>query len=241
MTNNDEIKTAQQQFWDWLANKSKAFSDKTRWVYDGNKPHDDKQFVIEWLNQTNPQRKLALAITYGLVSIKDDGKFVTQNTQSRKEFEASASQKLALIYWRDVNQCAYCQRHFVIKKGGQIDHFIPRSAWPQEWLWLADDSSNLVASCSTCNQKKSNNYWVITTEMQMTHIPIGLCNKSEAIQLPDWNDYQSCQSYAQYTGKRQDCDRCPEIWICCPIHEEKQIPICWTLFPLVIGGLHAEF
>ena len=68
--------------------------------------------------------------------------------------EPVSPSKRAIIYQRDGEQCWYCWTG----GGGplQLDHIIPRSAFPTHQLHIADRSDNLVTACTSCNEEKSN-------------------------------------------------------------------------------------
>ncbi|TSI05107.1 HNH endonuclease [Lysinibacillus sp. BW-2-10] len=66
--------------------------------------------------------------------------FVTQR-QSLKEFEL-------LLKNAGFDTCFYCKKS--VKKGSQVDHFIPWSYIQNDHLW------NFVLACPSCNAKKSN-------------------------------------------------------------------------------------
>jgi len=56
-----------------------------------------------------------------------------------------------------VSVCPYCNRNYIVNVGKsgtttQLDHFFDKSTYP----YLVISLYNLVPSCSTCNQKKSN-------------------------------------------------------------------------------------
>ena len=74
-----------------------------------------------------------------------------RNTEER---EPISSTKRAIIYQRDGEECWYCWTG----GGGplQLDHIIPRSAFPAHQLRIADRSDNLVTICKSCNKAKSN-------------------------------------------------------------------------------------
>lgn len=127
-------------------------------------------------------------------------------------------QILESIYWRDGECCAYCFKDIQLGNG-EIDHVIPRSAWSPEWLWLADDSSNLVAACKTCNQEKSNFYKSFVGENRLSHV-------SFDCKAPVLYDYECCKSRAIDKGEPmcQSCDY--DIQIVCRVHQECTLPAC---------------
>jgi len=178
---------------------------------------DQREFLHAWFKQTNWDRKVELAYSYGLVALDENQRYIVQNTYSR-DYEDMRLQILESIYWRDGESCAYCFRDIRIGNG-EIDHVIPRSAWSQEWLWLADDSSNLVAACKSCNQKKSNFYQSFRGENRLSHV-------SFDCQSPVRYDYECCKSRAMDEGRPvcQDCDY--DIEIVCRVHQECRMPAC---------------
>jgi len=178
---------------------------------------DEQEFLLSWFKNSNYERKIELAYSFGLISLDDNQRFVVRNSYSR-DYEDMRLQILESIYWRDGENCAYCFGDIRLGNG-EIDHVIPRSAWPKEWLWLADDSSNLVAACKACNQKKSNFYGRFKGENRMLHVAFD-CKS------PVLYDYECCKSRAIDSGQPlcQDCDH--NIEICCRVHQELRLPAC---------------
>ena len=176
----------------------------------------DKEFILKWFKVTNWAKKLELAYSYGLVSLDDNQRFIVRNSMSR-DYEDMRLQLLATIYWRDGSFCAYCSLGISMGQG-EVDHVIPRSAWPKEWLWLADDSSNLVAACKSCNAKKSNFYKDFWGENRLHHITFE-CKAPRA-------EYECCLERRRTLGNPvcQDCD--DYIPTCCTVHEEVLMPVC---------------
>jgi hypothetical protein len=180
----------------------------------------DKQlFILNWFQVTNAGRKMELAYSYGLVALKDDNRFEVRNSFAR-DYEDNRPVLLQSIYWRDGSECAYCARSIGLKKGN-IDHVIPRTAWTQEWLWLADDSSNLVAACEDCNKEKSNFYREFLGENRLSHVTFE-CKSNVRIRDP----YECCVSRRKDSGNPmcQECDQ--YVYTCCRVHEEIQITPC---------------
>lgn len=178
---------------------------------------DEKDFIYAWFKQTNFSRKLNLAFTYGLVSLDNNQRFIVQNSMSRN-YEDMRLQILEAIYWRDGASCAYCFKDILLGNG-EIDHLIPRSAWRKEWLWLADDSSNLVAACKPCNQNKSNFYKSFQGENRMSHV-------SFDCKSPVKYDYECCKSRATDQGQVL-CQVCEyDIEVVCRVHQEVRLPAC---------------
>jgi len=170
----------------------------------------DNDFIDQWFATGNSKRKLDLALAYGLVKVRDDWFFEPKNSMARN-FDLDRLRMLAIIYWRDSSYCAYCSKE-LSKFGssqGVIDHVIPRSAWPKEWLWLADDGSNLVASCIECNQKKSFAYQSIKTEARLLPIKLQNCLAN--------GDSDFCETF---------CSICELVEGFCSVHEECLMPRC---------------
>lgn len=180
---------------------------------------DQQLFILDWFQVTNARRKTDLAYSYGLVALKDDNRFEVRNTNSR-DYEDNRSALLQSIYWRDGSNCAYCDRSIPLNRGN-IDHVIPRSAWSPEWLWLADDSSNLVAACEDCNKDKSNFYRPFHAENRLHHVTFE-CKSNVRREDP----YECCMTRRKDAGNPM-CQRCNQyVYICCRVHEEAQIPAC---------------
>ena len=178
---------------------------------------DERIFVYEWFQNINYLRKIQLAYSFELIALDDNNRYEVRNSYTRN-YEDNRMALLESIYWRDGECCAYCFRDITLGNG-EIDHVIPRSAWPKKWLWLADDSSNLVASCKACNKKKSNFYDEFTGENRLLHV-------SFDCKSPVLYPYECCKSRAIDQGKTlcQICDY--NIEICCRVHEEVRMPAC---------------
>jgi len=177
----------------------------------------DRNFIRFWFSDTRRHLRLEALKKHGLIELDSDNRFIVKNSFER-DYEDMRLQILEAVYWRDGECCAYCNKD--IRLGdGQIDHWIPRSAWPKEWLWLADDSSNLVASCKACNQAKSNYLVPVWGENRLNHI-------SFDCKSPIREDYECCKSRAQAEGRSlcQDCDY--DIQVVCRVHEECTLPAC---------------
>lgn len=71
--------------------------------------------------------------------------------RNRAEREPIEARKRAIIHERD-GVCWYCQSWTLF----EVDHIIPRSAFPADQLHIADRSDNLVSACHDCNESKSN-------------------------------------------------------------------------------------
>ena len=86
-----------------------------------------------------------------LISPRKRTRWPIRNTEPR---EPASPAKRAIIYQRDGETCWYCWTG----GGGplQLDHIIPRTAFPPHQLHIADRSDNLVTACTSCNEAKSN-------------------------------------------------------------------------------------
>jgi hypothetical protein len=178
---------------------------------------DKKDFILSWFKVTNFYKKVSLAYRYGLVALDDNQRFEIRNSYAR-DYEDNRMAVLESIYWRDDSSCAYCWRDIPFTKGN-IDHVIPRSAWSAEWLWLADDSSNLVAACQDCNREKSNFYRTFKAENRLSHVVF-------ECRLPKRELYEGCWDRKASLGKPV-CQKCDDyVYVCCRVHEETQLPAC---------------
>lgn len=102
-----------------------------------------------WYEAVRPDDKLKLAIELKIVEL-DGNRFVRRNNLKRTIDEMPKAHRAA-IHFRD-RECAYCGSSGTL----QVDHLIPFSAWPENLIWLANTSSNLVSACESCNAEKSN-------------------------------------------------------------------------------------
>lgn len=71
------------------------------------------------------------------------------------------------IYWRDRNQCAWCQRGFDTAGMLVLDHITPWAAGG------SDRSDNLRTLCVPCNDERSN----YATDTYTRVLPVGLCDR----------------------------------------------------------------
>lgn len=219
MTNYEHENTPLQDKLDWLEYIARTPKQNLELIPKKalDTQADKKAFILAWFQVTNWSKKLDLAYTHGLVALDDNQRFEVRNSFSR-DYEDLRLAVMAIVYWRDQSQCAYCG--LGIQQGaGQIDHVIPRSAWPQEWLWLADDSSNLVPAHKKCNLEKSNFYRKFQGENRLHHVTMDCGSKRAEL-------YECCKS------RRTDqdnpmCQECDEyVYVLCNIHEETYIPAC---------------
>jgi hypothetical protein len=177
----------------------------------------DHDFIYSWFSDTRKHIRLELVKKHGLIQLDSELRFTVKNSFER-DYEDMRLQILEAVYWRDGENCAYCNRDIALGNG-QIDHWIPRSAWPKEWLWLADDSSNLVAACKSCNQTKSNYWMEFWGENRLNHISFDCKSPKRSL-------YECCISRAQASNKTlcQTCDY--DIQVVCRVHEECNLPAC---------------
>jgi len=177
----------------------------------------DRDFIHFWFANTRRHLRLEALKKRGLVELDSDNRFVVKNSFERN-YQDMRLQILEAIYWRDGESCAYCGKDIPLGDG-QIDHWIPRSAWPKDWLWLADDSSNLIAACKNCNQAKSNYLVCVAGENRLNHITF-------ECKSPVREVYECCKSRAISEGRMicQDCEH--DIQVVCRVHEECSLPAC---------------
>jgi len=174
-------------------------------------------FIKLWFSTNSPNQRLELCEKLGIVQTKLDNqqkiRFVTQKHSVRTPI-TKAKELRFWTYWRDDSKCAYCNKK-LDKSIGQIDHVIPVSAWPAEFMFLAEDISNLVASCKTCNQKKLN--FLDLPDKEMLHVEIDTC-------LPKRNN----SSEKCVNENDHDCLICemPNIEVLCNIHGLVKMQLC---------------
>jgi len=99
----------------------------------------------------------------GLVDFLDKNLAITKLTKNQKDYFLTLYSRLDkpwFINELDMKVCPYCNRNYIFnflkanKKNAtaQLDHFFDKGTYP----YLAICMYNLVPSCSTCNQRKSN-------------------------------------------------------------------------------------
>lgn len=107
---------------------------------------EDKAIVVEehpYLVVRSVRRSFKVPL---MVALKE---FV----KSRKIFQTKASLTQKNLFIRDNHTCQYCARHKSDFRGREFltrDHIVP------EFLGGKTTWTNLVAACSTCNNKKAN-------------------------------------------------------------------------------------
>jgi 5-methylcytosine-specific restriction endonuclease McrA len=170
-----------------------------------------------WFSTNSADNRLGMLLETGIVEIKEESRerfrFITQRHHVRVAITRGKELRF-WTYWRDNSQCAYCGKTLT-KSNGQIDHVVPISAWPAEFIFLAEDISNLVASCRACNMKKLNYMELPLKEVQ--HVEIDTC-------LPKQNSFSElCPN-----DEQEDCDTCglPSIQVLCNVHGQVQMQLC---------------
>jgi hypothetical protein len=117
----------------------------------------DKNISLELLILAN------IEYLYSLVEYINNNKYITQLSNIEKEYFFtlySRLKKAEFIQSLDIKACPYCNRNYIFNFAknssqnatAQLDHFFDKSTYP----YLAISLYNLVPSCSTCNQRKSN-------------------------------------------------------------------------------------
>lgn len=161
--------------------------------------------LLLWYNSWRPEDKHKTAVQLK-IAIVSDGRYTRRNIVERS-IDEMPSQNRALIHARD-KQCAYCG----VSNGNlTVDHYIPLSAWPENLLWLANTSSNLVSACWDCNKAKSvkvaeeppyKNIWPI----------VKFCNECEksAFACTDCDSSVVWCAYCQMSAKAVNC-KLPKI------------------------------
>ena len=174
-------------------------------------------FIKEWFSTDSPAQRLNICLEWNIVEIKSDNqeklRFVTNRHFVRAPI-TKAKELRFWTYWRDNAQCVYCDKK-LDKTSGQIDHVIPISAWPAEFIFLAEDSSNLAASCKKCNRDKLNFLQIL--KKPLLHIEVDTC-------LPQQNSFlEPCPN-----SQRDDCKVCalPSIQVFCNVHGLVHMQLC---------------
>ena len=173
--------------------------------------------VIKWLSTDDPAKRLELCQRFGIVStIIDDQnrtKFLTQKKDLRGSI-TKAKEVRFWTYWRDDAKCAYCSK-LLDKTTGQIDHIIPISAWPIEFMFLAEDISNLVSSCQSCNRQKLN--FLELPKKAVLHVEFNTCLPKQHLV----NEF--CPD-----NETETCDICglPAIQVLCNVHGSITMKLC---------------
>lgn len=146
--------------------------------------------LVDWYSLRRPEQKFEFLQNLKIVKLDKENRFVKQNSIPRNIDEMPNFQR-HLIHKRD-GCCAYCGDTNVKLT---VDHFIPASAWPDNLIWLANTSSNLVSACWDCNKSKSTFYSESAYKQIYAYSPkCGDCSY----------DSCSCQRIVAWCGKCQN-------------------------------------
>jgi hypothetical protein len=173
-----ELKAKAKRYWDKeqyeQAHKSEL---DLKWLLAIQKQYIEQNFstfIKSWFTTSDPQQKLDLVLNYGIVELGNKGnlnKFATKSKLNPK-WGIHLQKIRHWIYDQYQSVCVYCGDN-LSKSSAVLEHVIPLSAWPEEWQWLSNDSSNLVAACNLCNSRKNNNLLLPT--VQMLHVRHDSC------------------------------------------------------------------
>jgi hypothetical protein len=112
----------------------------------------DQEWLGLWYRTVEPEKKIQLALDRRIVKL--NGNTFERGNQVQRTADEMPTAIRAMVHRRD-RECAYC--------GAQgyettlfVDHIVPASAWPEQYLWLAHSASNLTSACESCNIDKSN-------------------------------------------------------------------------------------
>jgi len=144
----------------------------------------------EWYALVDVKAKANWLITKGIVFLDPTGKFARRNNQLRS-IDEMPNKRRAAIHARD-KECAYCGSSVLLV----VDHVIPFMAWPEQLLWLANTSGNLVSACEPCNKSKSANYNDLSYKNPYQIV-------FECINCGDW-EHKPCQVSKVYCAKCKD-------------------------------------
>lgn len=173
-------------------------------------------FIKSWFTTNDPTKKLDLALHYGIVELGNKGNVSKFHTKSR--FNAKWGihlQKIRhWIYDQYESKCVYCGDNLT-KSSAVLEHVIPFSAWPDEWQWLSNDSSNLVAACNLCNSRKNNNLLLPAVEMLNIRHDSCMPNQVEGLDYCADADDSPCSI----------CGIEP-IVVYCNVHKEQPVSLC---------------
>jgi hypothetical protein len=144
----------------------------------------------QWYSASTVIDRINWAIRKGIVYLDANGKFNKRNFEPRTLDEMPVGRR-ASIHYRD-KSCAYCGSD----KDLQVDHVIPFMAWPEELLWLANTSSNLVSACADCNKNKSYKYSDLA--FKFPYPIVGFCKSCSRFK------HKSCDKVLVHCTKCQD-------------------------------------
>lgn len=148
-------------------------------------------------------------IKKGLIQIKDA--LINKNKHDFKDsvYRDTTIEVLKLLY---KNKCAYCESDGSASAPFQVEHFRPKAKITGDtnhkgYYWLAYEWSNLILSCSSCNNAKGNHFPVKGVRVfdpileDITNLPLNIYSRvdsdifknEEAILLnPEIDDVESC-------------------------------------------------
>jgi len=177
-----------------------------------------RDIAVKWFTAATFEQKLYLVLTSKIVELQENK--LDCNERRYKSLKtinptwALLKHRRHWVYFRDNSVCAYCDVPLT-KAQAQIDHVIPASSWPKKWLWLANDASNLVASCPSCNQAK--NIKLILPSRPVLPIVFGLCMPQRLL-----------TNYHCAEASDNNCESCgaEAINVFCIVHGEQTIPLC---------------
>ena len=99
-----------------------------------------KSLVVAEKNKTHIRRKELIV----------KGAYVDESIYNSRYKTSDIKDKLNNLYY---HKCAYCENH---AEQTQVDHYRPK----KDYYWLAYSWDNLICSCPTCNQFKTNDFLI---------------------------------------------------------------------------------
>jgi 5-methylcytosine-specific restriction endonuclease McrA len=91
-----------------------------------------------------------------------------------KVYRDTTLQELELLYH---SKCAYCETDTAAGAPMQVEHYRPKAKVTEDsshlgYYWLAYEWSNLILSCSKCNNKKRNRFPILNTRLTEPQLDI---------------------------------------------------------------------
>ncbi|REA63749.1 hypothetical protein DSL64_04790 [Dyadobacter luteus] len=91
-----------------------------------------------------------------------------------KVYRDTTLQELELLYQ---SKCAYCETDTAAGAPMQVEHYRPKAKVTEDsshlgYYWLAYEWSNLILSCSKCNNKKRNRFPILNTRLTEPQLDI---------------------------------------------------------------------
>jgi hypothetical protein len=215
-----ELKEKAKKYWDkGQYEQAHQAEFDVKWLLSIQKQYikqDYSHFIESWFTTNDPQQKLNLVLKYGIVELGSKGnldKFVTKSKFNQK-WGIHLQKIRHWIYDQYQSVCVYCGDNLT-KSSAVLEHVIPSSAWPEEWQWLSNDSSNLVAACNLCNSRKNNN--LLLPEVQMLHVRHDSCMPNQLDGLGYCIDASALP-----------CSVCgiEPITIFCNVHKRQPVHLC---------------